>query len=110
MTEQEDRYDVKQLPEWAQEHIRALEEGVLSLRREIRDLTGGEQETRVRAVSLGRQIVYLPNDVMVSFDQGRGAQQRLDVFAGDPGVVVRSTWGKIRIRPEAANVLRIELE
>lgn len=110
MTKQEERYDVSLLPEWAQAHIRALEEGVTDLRRQIRELTSGEQETGVRAVSLGRQIVYLPNDVMIAFDQGRGEQQRLDVLAGNPGVIVRSTWGKIRIHPEAANVLRIELE
>ena len=109
MTKQEDRYDVEKLPKWAQAHIKALEERIGDLTLQLHALQGS-QETRIRVTSLDHAPIYLPDHARVEFDQGRGTQQRLAVYVERAGITVRSSWGRIRVLPDAANAVHIELE
>lgn len=104
----EDRYDVSKLPKWAQAQMRALEEQIADLDMQLHALQGN-QETRIRVTSLDHSPIYLPDHARIEFDQERGTQQRLSVYAEREGITVRSGWGQIRVLPAAANAVRIEL-
>lgn len=101
------KHDVNKLPLWARSMIERLTADVEYHKNQVAGM-GGKKETNTYfdAEFDGRLKVYLPDGESISFLDRHG--HTVDVRVSRQGGVNVSSWGGIRVYPEASNVVRVE--
>lgn len=101
--------DITKLPQWAQRKIETLEVDIKYVENQMQGLHGREETNvyfEIGHTTLEPKRVFLPNGGTISFHDYHG--HTIDVRVSRRGGVKVSTWGNLRVCPEAANVVRVE--